>query len=78
MECWGPRPTLRRFIRQYVRLVVDGRPVLCANAGPAARHWADDWTTKVINADEGGRAYWRALFDHTTDQLVGFNTNGSS
>lgn len=74
----GPRPALQRYIRQYVGLVVNGRLVLCANASPADRHWADDWKAKVIAVDDGGRAYWRALFDPRTDQLVGFNTNGSS
>ena len=73
----GPRPDLQRSIRQYLGLVVDARSVLCINAGPAERHWDDPWKTQAIVVEDGGRAYWRALFDPTTDQLVGFNSNGS-
>ena len=61
------------YYRQYGAVVVDGRKSLVLNAFCSPQ---DEWRKHLIVALDGGRCYWQALFDISTQKFIKLSVNG--
>ena len=64
----------RRYLRQYVGVVVEEKRVLYINAGADRRHLKD--ATDPLVMCDGGRGYWGAVFDPDLGEFQDLKING--
>jgi hypothetical protein len=64
----------RRYLRQYIGILVDGKRLLYINAGADRRH-LEHPTDPLVMCD-GGRGYWGAVFDATLGEFRDLRING--
>jgi hypothetical protein len=66
-----------QYFRQYGAVIIDGRRVLLVNAICSLRQdKSDTWRRQLILASDGGKCYWRALYDVATQKFTSLAVNG--
>jgi len=63
------------FYRRYVGVVIGGRRLVCVNAFPK-EFIPKDWRSRMVNACDGGAAWWGVLFDPVSGRFSDLETNG--
>ena len=63
------------YYRQYGAVVIDGRRAFVLNALCSPE---DEWRKRLIVVNDGGKCYWRALFDVPTQKFIKLSVNGAA
>jgi hypothetical protein len=65
------------YFRQYVGIVVDGKPLVYINAFKS--NWSNaPWREKALVMCDGGDDYWGALYDPETRRFLALSINGEA
>lgn len=65
------------YFRQYGAVVIDGRRFFVLNAFCSIEQaHASDWRNRLIIVLDGGKCYWRALFDVSRQRFTALSVNG--
>lgn len=66
-----------QYFRQYGAVVINGRKSILVNAFcQFSQHEPTMWRKHLVIVSDGGKCYWRGLFDVSTLKFTGVSVNG--
>jgi hypothetical protein len=65
------------YFRQYGAVSIDGQKAILINAFcPSGQDKSEMWRKHLVLVSDGGKCYWRALFDVSTQRFTKLEVNG--
>jgi len=66
-----------QYFRQYGAVLIDGQQAILVNAFcPLGKDKSELWRKHLIVVSDGGKCYWKALFDVSTQKFTKLAVNG--
>ena len=66
----------RKYFRQYLAVVVNGRRTIFLNAFCTNQGHENDWRKRLVFVYDGGKCFWHATYDPATQKFSELAVNG--